>query len=186
MKYLSLMAILIPVLAQAETNCQKNPIYCNILKLKPNVNLKFAKDLSNSIYKYSKMFGTDPIISVAIAMQESSFENKNRMGSVITKAGYVVNGATDLGVFQLHVNTISNLQNEGHDLDVQRLKNDVDYQAYWHAKILKKKIATCKSQRERLQVKSGDEWSCYHSFTLDKRNIYLNSVNTHLNKLKDL
>lgn len=178
--------MLVPVLAQAGTNCQKNPIYCEILTLQPSIDKKFAKDLSNSISKYSKAFGTDPTISVAIAMQESTLKNKNRMGSVATKDGRVVYGVTDVGVFQIHIHTIANIKEEGLDIDVIRLQNDVDYQTYWHTKILKKKIVTCRSQREKLNVELGNEWSCYHSFTPSQRRIYLRDVSVHLAKLNSI
>lgn len=177
------MLILIPTLAQAEPNCQNNPIYCKIVKLKPAIDKDFALKLSNSIYKYSKVFGTDPTVSVAIAMQESGFENINRMGSLVTKKGDIVYGVTDVGVFQLHVHTIANLKNAGQDIDVERLETDVDYQAFWHTKILKSKIATCENEHEKLGVGEGSEWSCYHSFTPAKRKIYLKDVNVHLAKL---
>lgn len=177
--------VLIPTLVQASPNCSANPILCDILKLKPSVNQTFARNLSNSIAKYSKKFGTDPRISVAIAMQESSFENKNRMGSLVTKDGHIIYGVTDVGVFQLHVNTIANIQKAGDHIDIQRLKTDVDYQTYWHAKILKTKVTTCKAEREKLKVSEGNEWSCYHSFTPDKRKVYLKDVGTHLRKLDE-
>ena len=52
--------------------CKRNSIYCAIVKLKPTIDKKFAMDLSNSIYKYSRRNNVDPYRVVAIAMQESS------------------------------------------------------------------------------------------------------------------
>lgn len=179
-----LMVGLFPILSQAKVNCDAHPIYCDILKLKPSVDREFARQLSDSIHRYSSIFGTDPKVSVAIAMQESSFSNIDRMGTVLTKQGKFVKGATDLGVFQIHINTISNLKNEGHDVDVERLKVDVDYQAYWHTKILKSKILTCRIKRRSLNVAPGEEWSCYHSFTPAKRSVYVRDVGNHLSKIK--
>lgn len=153
-------------------------MYQKILALNPTVNKVFALQLSKSITKYSKMFGTDPMFSVAIAMQESAFENKNRMGSVLSKAGKMIHGVTDVGVFQIHIATIAYL-----GIDAKRLMTDVDYQTYWHTKILSSKIKTCKAQHQRLEVKAGDEWSCYHSFTLEKREVYLEDVGVHLAKI---
>ena len=183
-KYLiSLMTILVPVLAQAAPNCVKNPVYCQIMTLKPGVNKAFALSLSKSIAKYSRKFGVDPKISVAIAMQESGFENKNRMGTVLTKRNQLVHGITDVGVFQIHVNTIASFNERGVVLDTERLKTDVDYQAFWHAKILKKKISMCKAKRDKFDIEEGQEWSCYHSVTKKQRETYVDYVGPYIEKL---
>lgn len=163
-------------------SCLKSPVYCKILKLKPTINKQFAAQLSLYISKYAKKFGFDPTISVAIAMQESTFENKNRMGTIL-KDGKFVRGATDVGVFQIHIHTLANLNAEGNQIDLKRLETDVEYQTYWHARILQTKIKTCKSQRAELKVGVGSEWSCYHSFTYDRRKVYLKDVSRHLAKL---
>lgn len=178
--------MLIPSLALGQTspNCTTNPVYCDILKLKPSVNKSFARLLSRSITRYSKKFGLDPKPSVAIAMQESTFKNINRLGTVLTKRNNVVNGVTDIGVFQIHIETIAHMIESGYKIDVEKLKNDVDYQAFWHAKILKKKINICKAQREKLDVEEGEEWSCYHSFTKKERLIYVGYVGAYLDKLE--
>lgn len=179
---LLLLALLIPSLSQADADCIKNPVFCNIVKLQPRINRTFALDLSNSLVKYAKMFGTNPLLSVAIAMQESSLENRNRMGRVL-RAGRLVRGITDVGVFQIHVDTIAALRDEGLPLDVARLETDVDYQAYWHTLILSRKIRTCRAQRVKLEVSQGEEWSCYHSFTLERREVYVKDVGVHLAKI---
>lgn len=186
MYLISLLMTLVPALAQADLSCANNPVYCDILKLRPNVDKPFARALSNSIAKYSRKFGFDPKISVAIAMQESSFSNINRLGTVLTKRNHVVHGITDVGVFQIHIETIAGLRENGSDIDIERLKVDVDYQTYWHARILKTKIAICEAQREKLQVEDGLEWSCYHSFTVKQRSLYVDLVGAHLSKIADL
>lgn len=157
-------------------------MFCKILKLKPTINKEFAANLSSYISKYAKEFGTDPSVSVAIAMQESSLNNVNRMGFVL-KDGRLVRGITDVGVFQIHIKTLANLNAEGYNIDLTRLENDVEYQTYLHASILKTKIKTCKAARVRLQVNKGTEWSCYHSFTLEKRKLYFRDVSRYLVKL---
>lgn len=176
--------VLVPNLVQAAgPNCSKAPVYCDILKLKPSVDKQFARTLSDSIARYSRRFHIDPRISVAIAMQESSFQNVNRLGTVLTKRNHVVHGVTDIGVFQIHIETISNLNYQGRTIDMERLKTDVDYQAFWHAKILKSKINVCRAQREKLDVEEGAEWSCYHSFTKEQRQVYVDFVEPYLTKL---
>lgn len=138
--------------------------------------------MSVYITRYAKQFRVDPNVSVAIAMQESSLENKNRMGTLL-RGGKLVYGITDVGVFQIHIDTIAHLNDEGATIDLQRLETDVEYQTYWHMRILQTKIRTCKSERTKLQVSAGAEWSCYHSFTLAKRKIYLKDVSKHLTRL---
>lgn len=158
---------------------------CKILKLRPKIDKQFAVSLSFYIAKYAKQFEFDPAISVAIAMQESSLSNKNRMGTVL-KDGKFVRGITDVGVFQIHVDTMADLNNTGNRIDYQRLLADIGYQTYWHAKILSAKIKTCKAKRATLKVSAGNEWSCYHSFTYTKRKTYLKDVSRHIVKLTSL
>ena len=106
---LCLISILMifPTLGKSKNICEKHKIYCKILTVKPSINKKFAMELSNHLYKYTKIYKTDANISVAIAMQESSLRNINKMASV-HHGGKVVKGVTDVGVFQFHVDTINN------------------------------------------------------------------------------
>lgn len=180
---LSLLILLVPTLALAKVNCAKNPTFCDILTLKPHVNRAFALSLSKSISKYAKKFGLNPKHSVAIAMQESSFANVDRLGTVVTDEDTFVRGVTDMGVFQLNIDTLHAMIEDGDKIDVERLRRDVDYQTYWHMKILKRKIKTCESQRVRLGIKTGEEWSCYHSFNEDPRLVYRNFVAPYLKKI---
>jgi len=158
---------------EAKVDCNRHPIYCQMVKLKPSINRTFAMELSNYIYKYSRKYGTDPMISVAIAMQESSLTNIDRKGALIeTKSGKLVKGVTDVGVFQIHVGTIQNYKKQlGWNIDLQRLRTDVEYQTVWHIKILKRKIRICSryKYRKRYSIEKGNEWSCYHSFTTWER-----------------
>lgn len=160
-------------------------MYCKILKVKPGIDRKFAAELSVYVSRYARKFKFDPAISVAIAMQESSLRNINRMGTVL-RHGKLVRGATDVGVFQIHVDTIANLNAAGEAIDLDRLERDVEYQTYWHARILSDKIRTCKTERVKLEVRRGNEWSCYHSFTQSRRKVYLKDVTRHLVKLTQL
>lgn len=173
------LAVTIPRVVQADLICKKNPVFCKIKALNPKVDSAFAQKLSTIIVKNAQTFGLDPMHSVAIAMQESAFANVNRMGAVMTKDGKLVRGVTDVGVFQIHVATIAYL-----GIDMQRLMTDLDYQGYWHAKILSEKIKVCSSKRSKLAVTLGNEWSCYHSFTPSKRKVYLKDVGVHLAKIK--
>lgn len=166
------------VLSKENKPSVRTQIFAEITKLNPKVDKTFARNLAKYIAKYSRIFKTDPKISVAIAMQETAFANRNREGSVLTDDGAIVHGITDVGVFQIHIETIAYL-----GIDTERLKRDVEYQTFWHTKILAEKIKVCTKQREKLEVEVGQEWSCYHSFTKTKREIYVGYVGPYLAKL---
>lgn len=174
MKYLFLLILCNSAIAN---ECDKHPIYCNIIKVKPTVNKTLAMELSNHIYKYSKEYDTNPIISVAIAMQESSLRNIDRKGKILNKQGRVVTGISDIGIFQIHIETAKN-----NSIDMIRLRTDLEYQVMWHVKILAQKIRVCKNKRAELGIEVGYEWSCYHSYTLKRRLRYKEDVSNWLRK----
>lgn len=157
---------------------KRNPIYCRIRELKPNVNNEFAWNLSNYLYHYSKRMNTDALISVAIGMQESRLTNINRY-TTIFKDGKKFKGVSDIGVFQISVATAIS-----YNVDVQRLLNDIEYQVFVHVFILKQKERVCSSVRYRtlFNVSYGDEWSCYHSFNKHIREPYKELVTRFLAK----
>lgn len=72
MRYL-LIILLFTSISYARTNCEKHPIYCQILNNKPNINKTYAMELSNSIYKYSKKHKVNARILTAIFRQESTY-----------------------------------------------------------------------------------------------------------------
>lgn len=154
--------------------CSKHPIYCKIVKLVPNIDKDFAMNISNVFHKYGKKYQLDPNISVAIAMQETGLKRKSRTGKVIVysqdmQSFEIVEGYTDICMFQFHVDTI-----KAEDLDPIKLKLDFNYCAEQHFKLLKKKISLC---RER---KIKPYWSCYHSVTPEFRELYTKQVNRFL------
>lgn len=178
---------MLPNLVQAshKINCETNPIYCQILKVNSRVDKGFALKLSDYISKYSLSFGTNPMISVAIAMKESSIRNQHKMGLILSNDNKEIEGITDFGVFQIHMRTIKDVRERlGWHIDTARLKNDVEYQTYWHTRILKMKIKTCSkpSVKVRRKIKDGNEWTCYHSGTLSKRLTYLKEASPYLKK----
>lgn len=161
--------------AQAEIDCNLHKIYCKIVELKPTINREFAMELSDLLYKYSNKYNTDPFVSVAIAMQESSLVNRNRTSRAIIKKPDntydYIDVITDVGLFQFHVNTIEN-----YDLDVNRIKKDLDYAVYHHVKLLKQKMNLC----VKLGVAYSVAWSCYHSATPKHRERYVRLVMRYL------
>lgn len=171
MKYI--LILLIPFTVSA-IDCSKHKIYCHIKRIKPTIDSKYAMNLSNMLYKYSKQYGTNPHISVAIIMQESSFINKDR-----TVSAYVVrNGVekieqvvTDVSMYQFHVNTIKYL-----GLNKDRLRKDLDYATKQHIKLLAKKITVCLNRG----ILKSKAWACYHSYTRKHMNKYYKLVSRFL------
>lgn len=156
-------------------DCDTHPIYCKIRKLNPKLSHSFAMTLSNLIYKSAKSAGTDPMVSVAIAMQESSLTNRHRRSRVVSPSGAVYDGFTDIGIFQIHIDTAIEM-----GLDIPRLINDIEYQVESHFKILRRKIDVCTKKRAKLHVLYGLEWSCYHSYTKSAREKYIHLVERYL------
>ena len=177
-------------LAQARpVDCSKHKIYCAISDLQPKVDKTFAMELSNLIYREAKKAKIDPMISVAIAMQETSLKHRlNRKQRVIVekivvncdssekcvpvKKYEIVSGYTDMGLFQFHVDTIT-----AYKLDLNKLEN-LEYVVKSHFKILKDKIKQCKRFGKQA-------WTCYHSSTPKYRNRYYNDVMKHYKKIKE-
>ena len=169
-------------------DCEKNPIYCHIKRVRPNMDNKKAMKISNLMYKYSRKYkNKNPILSVAIAMQETRIRRIERRQTIIVftcrgelvkegskyrclgkeRAEYV-EGYSDISIFQFHALTIKRL-----GLDPVKLKNNLEYAVEQHFKLMKKKLKICKHL--------GDEaWSCYHSTTPNLRKRYKKDVERYL------
>lgn len=184
--------MLAPAMTQAKPNttvdCNVHKIFCDILKVRPSINRSYAMELSNYIYKWTRYYGVDPKLSVAIGRQESGLINKDRRGVVLTKTGKKVHGVTDIGVFQLHVATLAAMDEElGWNIDYSRLRSDLDYQTQLHVRWLKHRIRVCNISRiaKKRKVIPGSEWACYHSYTKSRRKIYIKDVRQYLVKIID-
>lgn len=164
--------------AKREIACNKHPLYCVIRQLNPSVEHDWAMRLSNLLYKYGKQHDLDPYRSLAIAMQESSLRETNRRDKFILltedcgkqscKPTYeVINGISDMGVFQFHIRTILN-----NNIDPLRLNNDLEYAVATHFKILKDKYRICAKY-------AAEAWSCYHSKSPGLRETYIQAVNKY-------
>ena len=169
------MFLLISLVEAKDINCDKHQIYCHIKRLKPKMTYEKAMELSNVFYKSAKKYEvSNPIRSVAIAMQETSFNlHKSRSQNVIVfsedMSDYkIVRGYSDICMFQFHVDTIVNEK-----LDPIRLKTDSDYCIEQHFKLLKKKMKVCQHLKE-------EAWTCYHSKTYKLRKRYKEDVERHL------
>lgn len=156
-------------------DCSIHRVYCRITSLQPSIDLNFAFYLSNLVYQYAKKYNKDPMISIAIAMQESSLNNINRVEWVVNDKGETIRGYSDIGIFQIHAMTAKEF-----NLDANRLMHDIEYQVASHFEILKRKVAVCKQKREKLKVAVGNEWSCYHSYTPEIRKKYKKLVERYM------
>ena len=178
MKYIILFFILFSTSAAAAAaapDCTQHPIYCKIVEINPSIDRGFAMELSNIIYRAAILYKIDPMISVAIAAQESGIRNTHRTGVGIppwcmyaqNDCG-IVTSITDIGIFQIHVNTA-----KSYKLSMFRLFNDIEYQVHSHMKILKQKLKLC--------AHLGDEaYSCYHSKTPKYRKAYVKLIRKYL------
>jgi hypothetical protein len=165
--------------AKAE-DCKTHKIYCKILELNPYVDKTFAFELSNIIFQEAKIADIDPMVSVAILMQENAFNNKHRYHTETTTEKHCDDDgcyeieikkkvATDLGIAQISFNTAKHYK-----LDVEKLfEFDLRYTIQAHFLILKDKMKTCESRE-------GKPWTCYHSFTKQHRKTYNRLVSRYL------
>lgn len=151
---------------------KNNPIFCFMKSLQPSLNNNEAMKLSNYLYKYSKKYKMNPMISVGILFAETSITNKDKI-----KWGYVfykdcdsceykykkVKVHTDIGYFQFHVGTI-----EYYNLDPVKLKFDMEYNVEAHFKLLKIKMKLCRNKKH--------PWACWHSKTNSLNKKYANRI----------
>jgi hypothetical protein len=167
------LALLLEV-ARADIDCSKHKVFCKITQLKPKMEKHKAMELSNLMHKYAKEFNQDPILSVAIAMQETSIRQTDRKQSVLIvddshpKGWRVVTGYSDICMFQFHINTIIN-----YNLDPIRLKEDINYCVKEHFRLMRTKRKACSNL-------GSDDWTCYHSANTQPRLIYKKLVNRYL------
>lgn len=166
----------------SEDVCKTHKLYCAIIELQPK-SAPYAMELSNHIYKYSKIYGTDPYISIAIAMQESGLRNIHRSErgvdiewscfescswSKVERKVY-----TDFGMFQFHYSAL-----QDYKIDFTRVfDHDLEYIVETHVRILKDKIKMCNSH--------GDTaWACYHSASDKYRKKYIKMVSRYIEQIK--
>lgn len=169
-KVFCILALLWAFNSYAVPKCpsEKHPLYCTIVELKPSINKSFAFRMSNLIYRYSRIYKTDPYRTIAIIMQESGFRNIHVPGSVyVPKDDITIEGLKDLGLYQMNVSTIQH-----YGFDPAKIIEDLEYATECHFKILKRKIKLCKNLGK-------DSWTCYHSKTPFYRENYKKLVNRY-------
>jgi hypothetical protein len=143
----------------AETNINT---YSTILRLNPRVNKTFAKKVSREINKYSKRYGLDPYLMVAIITQESRFN----MGAKNCTVG--LNGRQeedricyDFGLIQLNYTNIKNME-----IDLDRLMIDSNYAVEIMAKMIHD------NKRRYGKKESRTYWTRYNASNKFQRFLY--------------
>ena len=121
-KLLILLTFLMSSTAFA-VNCNKHPIYCQIVKNKPGIDKTYAMRLSNIVYKMHRKYHIPSRIFTAILRQESGYSlaaKGKKCG--LTKEGKKECVFTDFGISQIHYRTA-----ELWKFDIKRLTEDLEY-----------------------------------------------------------
>lgn len=167
--------LLFPALSQAEISCDKNPIYCQIVKNAPNINKEYARELSNVIYKETRKENINSTIFTAILMQESSYKLSAMNCSIGVEALKLEKESqhlllfekkvcTDFGIGQIHFITAKR-----YGVDINRLLTDLTYS-------IKMSIIVLKDFKKRYYKKESDWWTRYNSSNTYKRELYRKKV----------
>jgi hypothetical protein len=163
---------LVAALSVAEakpTQCSDRPVYCKLTKFRPDLDRLTLSRIASVFRRHAEKHGQDPMLSVAIAMQETGLRQVNRIENVIVFnpdgiTWRVERGVTDVCMFQFHVDTIVD-----QGLDPIKLKDNLDYCVEQHFKLLKKKRTICSDLGD-------DAWTCYHSKNPKLRKTYKRMV----------
>jgi len=154
-------------------DCEKHPIYCQIVKNRPKIAKAYAFDLSNRIYVLVKKYKLPTKIFTAILMQESRYElNTKRCTKGLAldpEIGYnETMVCTDFGIGQVHYKTL-----QAYGFDAERLILDLDYSLEAAAIVLR-------DFKKRYARKEVEWYTRYNAVSPDKRKIYLNLIERYL------
>jgi len=197
MKYLLLVLLLIPIKISygSDINCLKNPIFCQIVKNKKNVNIEYARLLSNIIYKKSKKYNIDAKLFTAMLYQESKYNIKAINSKSVVR--YNLNAKkqhldclkrniseqfckesikkykrikliNDIGIGQINKVTIKN-----YNFDPIKILNNLDYSIDCAALVLSDITKIWKG-------KESHYWTRYNASSMNKRLEYKRKVTRFL------
>ena len=152
-------AIPVELPANKRTFCAHNPIFCQIVKNKPAINLDYAMELSNLINKAALELGINPNKYAAILAQESMYKLNIQNNKKKCK---------DYGISQINCETV-----EGYKFDKKRLLTDLAYSVQAGAIVL----ADFKKSYEK---KEPDYWTRYNSSKPKHREKYKKLVSRFL------
>ena len=149
-----------------KTKCERNPIYCQILKNNPKLDKAYAFKLSNVIILKSIKYDLNPRKLTAIFAQESMYklDAKNcTTGYEVDSGGIASNLSrvcTDFGIGQIHHKTA-----KLYKFEVSRLTSDMDYSVEAAAIVLS-------DFKKRYKHKEKDWWTRYNANNMSARNEY--------------
>ena len=126
------MKLLLPIfiamfsLSANAVDCNVHKIFCKIKEVQPRMSDQRAMELSDALYVNAKKYKGDAMLAVAIGMQETSLRETDRKERVIlfgeNDTWEIIEGSTDICMFQFHVNTIVEYK-----INPVKLKNDLNY-----------------------------------------------------------
>lgn len=182
--------ILFPSFSFAKVDCDDHPIYCQIHRNNPTLDLKYAMNLSNIIYKAAKKHKVNARILTAIYAQESMYVNETKnctTGIFHIEAAFVeadipkdmkdrmlamtaepITVCTDFGIGQIWYRTAAKM-----GIDLNRIILDLEYSVDKSAEILA-------DFYQRYGHREKDWWTRYNASSRKKRDVYLNLVERYL------
>lgn len=139
---------------------------CKVMtSLTPSISRSQARAYSRSIVKYSKQYGVDWRVSIAIFKQESNFNHK----SINWKSH-------DYGIGQMNYKTI-----QARNIELGMLLSDHDYAIEQTFQMLKE----LQDKYGKIDSKGDLRWfTRYHSFTPSVRKVYRKYLDKHLTAIE--
>ena len=137
----------------------KEPIYCQIMKNKPNINWVKAHKLAGAIERSSLKHGVRADILTAIIMRESSY----RMG---------IRAGNDYGLTQINIRTV-----KAFGFDIGKLMTDLEYSVEAGA------IVLADFKKRYYKREPNNYWSRYNHSRAKYRRKYEKGVKQWLKKV---
>lgn len=168
-------------------DCDRNPIYCQIVKNKPTIKRTYAFKMSNIIHSITTKYKLEPHLFTAILAQESMYDMTAKnctsglikkihgvrgfVGEVIKVSEYFEQNTvcTDFGIGQIWHKTATS-----YDFDISRLTTDLEYSIEAAAIVLK-------DFKNMYGKKEHDWWTRYNARSRKARDKYKNLVNRYIN-----
>jgi len=181
MKFITYSTLFITALFSIKANaveCNKHPIYCQIVSNRPSIERSYAFKLSNIIAKKTRKYKINSNVFTAILAQESMYRvgakncTRGLRESDVHPKGYVgpIKVCTDFGIGQIYYKTANS-----HDFNLDKLTTDMDYSVEAAAIVLT-------SFKKRYGKKESDWWTRYNASNRNARTKYKALVKKFTNK----
>ncbi len=143
----------LPKTTMADSFCERHPIYCQIVRNKPEIEKNYAMELSNIIHKLAQAYDIKPYRLAAILAQESGY-----------KLDAVNKKSLDYGISQINHKTM-----KAYGFDKEKLLTDLEYSVKAGAIVL--------SDFKRMYKHEDDYWCRYNVGTAPKSEIQIGCEN---------